>query len=62
MKKQKVTNTTKGTVGTSAAGMAGAIGTWAAMKYGVPIEIAVPAVGGLLAFVGRWASKLNPRD
>jgi hypothetical protein len=42
--------------------MAGAIGTWAALKYGVPMEIAVPAVGGLLAFVGRWAAKLNPND
>jgi hypothetical protein len=58
--KRKVSNTTRATGANSAAGMAGAVATWASLKYGVPLEVTIPAVGVVLGFIGRWAAKLSP--
>lgn len=59
---KKVSNKNKATATTGVAGMAGALGTLAAVKYGVPLEITVPVVGAVLGFLGRWAAKLNPQE
>ena len=56
----RVKNTTKATTTTGAAGVAGAVATWASVKYGVPLELTIPVVGVVLGWIGRWAAKLNP--
>lgn len=57
---KRISNRTKATSATSSAGMAGAVATWASLKYGIPLEITIPAVGVVLGFIGRWAAKLDP--
>lgn len=59
---KRVNNKTKATAASGAVGMATAAGTWAALKYGVPMEFTVPAAGALFAWLGRWAAKLNPHE
>jgi hypothetical protein len=60
MSARKVSNPAKASVATGSAGMAGAVATWAAVKYGVPLELTIPVVGALLGWVGKWAGKLDP--
>ena len=59
---KRISNKTKATATNSVAGMGTAAGAWAAMKYGVPVELTIPAAGVLFAWLGRWAAKLNPDE
>lgn len=59
-KKPRVSNKTKATATTGSAGMVGALATWASVKYGVPLELTIPAIGVVLGWLGRWAAKLSP--
>lgn len=57
----KVKNTTKSA---TTIGVAGAVSAYGAgflqAHYGVPLEVGAPVVGFLLAWLGRWAAKLDP--
>lgn len=60
---KRVSNTTKAT---ATIGVSGALATYGAaivsQKTGIPLEVTAPVLGGLFAWLGRWAAKLNPND
>lgn len=57
----KVSNPTKATAASGLLGALSAYGTfWVQQKYGVPAEIGAPVVGGIMAWLGAWAAKLDP--
>lgn len=61
MERKRVSNRTKATV---VGGGAGAVVTWLAIeaqrRYGVPAEVGATIIGGAMAWLARWAAKLDP--
>lgn len=63
VKKPAVSNKTKATaVGGGAGVLLPYLATLASAKWGVPVEVAFAAVGGVAALLGRWAAKLSPGE
>lgn len=59
---KKVTNKTRATAANATAGLTTYVAGVLSVKHGVPMEVTLPAVGLLFAWLGRWAAKLNPHD
>ena len=57
---KRVSNRSKATAVGAGAGLAGSVATYVSMRYGVPLELTMPAVTAGVAWLARWASKLDP--
>jgi hypothetical protein len=58
---KKISTANKATaVGGTTAALSTYAAMWLSQKYGVPSEVAALGAGTLLAWVARWAGKLNP--
>lgn len=58
---KKIRNSTKAT---AAGAGSGVLATYLALeaqrRYGVPAEVGAVVIGGLFAWLARWAAKLDP--